>query len=98
MAAARAKGTHNKREWDALASVFGACVACGIPYSKLRGRAPTKDHIIPVNLGGCDCIANLQPVCRNCNSLGYLGDQRFEASPHWAKTFINRALFGWCEL
>lgn len=85
LAAAREKGTHEKIEWETLLEVFGKCVACGVPYSHLHGGRPTQDHIFPICGGGCDCIGNLQPLCRNCNSS--LGPNSTD--------FRNAALPGW---
>lgn len=60
---ARDLGTHSKSEWTTLRDSIGKCVRCG------RSDIPlTKDHIIPVARGGCDCIHNLQPLCTPCNS------------------------------
>lgn len=86
LAAAREKGTHEKIEWETLVSVFDKCVSCGVPYGYLYGGSPTKDHIVPIYAGGCDCIGNLQPVCRNCNS----------GKMDWAD-YRNLALPGWFE-
>jgi len=97
MAAARSKGTHTKSEWKALADVFGRCVNCGALYSELIGGQPTKDHITPIYLGGCDCIGNLQPVCRSCNSSGCAGDLRNTARPGWVNQYVSRIAFGWCD-
>lgn len=63
MAAARRKGTHSPAEWDALVRVCGdRCVMCGATDQRLE-----RDHIVPVYAAGCDCIANIQPVCARCN-------------------------------
>lgn len=60
---ARARGTHTPAEWVSLCSRIGCCVGCG------RSDVPlTKDHIIPISRGGCDCVYNLQPLCAPCNS------------------------------
>jgi hypothetical protein len=90
VAHARTKGTHTKDEWKTLHDIFGHCVACGIPYSELNGGKASKDHIHPVFCGGCDCIANLQPVCRQCNSTGRLADMRENALPGWQTIYLHR--------
>lgn len=90
LAAAREKGRHTKREWQTLHDIFGACVACGTPYSILNGGVATKDHIASILGGGCDCIANLQPVCRECNTVGVGGDLRAEALPGWQTIYLHR--------
>lgn len=62
---ARARGSHTESEWVEVLVRFGyRCVMCGcIPDPR-----PTKDHIVPLFLGGSDGIDNLQPTCRECNS------------------------------
>lgn len=91
LTAARMKGIHSKSEWNILHDIFGKCVACGVPYSELDGGRATKDHIHPVSLDGCDCIGNLQPLCRQCNSIGTaLLDLRERALPGWQTIFLHR--------
>lgn len=67
MAVARAKGRHTKQEWADLKYFFRfRCVRCG-----KREQWPDvlqKDHVYEVALGGCDCIANIQPLCSSCNA------------------------------
>lgn len=85
MAAAKAMGTHLPVEWHVLMNMFGCCVRCGA-----AGFPLTKDHIISVADGGCDCIANLQPLCRACNSAAAVGvDYRDAAIPDWSKRLTN---------
>jgi 5-methylcytosine-specific restriction endonuclease McrA len=60
--AAKEKGTHTPEQWEALKEKIGCCVFCGTTEYWL-----TKDHIIPVYQGGCDCIENIQPACMPCN-------------------------------
>ena len=57
---------------------------------ELNGGEASKDHIDPVFCGDCDCIANLQPVCRQCNSSGSLGDMRETALPGWQTLYLHR--------
>lgn len=90
MAAAKAKGTHSKDEWMVLAGLFDRCVICGVPYEDLHGGHPSKDHIQPIHADGCDCIGNIQPVCKNCNSAktGDVTDYRNRARPDWQAAFL----------
>lgn len=64
MAAAKSKGTHSVAEWFNLCKEFDLrCVICGNFPINL-----TKDHILPIFLGGSDSIINIQPACASCNS------------------------------
>lgn len=40
----------------------GRCYCCG-----KSNRPLTKDHVIPLSLGGEDIIENIQPLCSECN-------------------------------
>ncbi len=60
---ARDKGTHTNEDWEDMVSYFSdTCVRCG-EKTKI-----VKDHIVPIYQGGSDCIKNLQPLCKSCNS------------------------------
>jgi 5-methylcytosine-specific restriction endonuclease McrA len=63
IARARRKGTHTPKEWNELRDRIGCCVCCGATGVRL-----SKDHIVAISVGGCDCIHNLQPLCDPCNS------------------------------
>lgn len=62
-----ADGSHTLEEWEALKVRHGGkCVGCG-------ERMPlTRDHIVPLALGGTHDIENIQPLCRNCNSRKWM--------------------------
>lgn len=56
-------GAHTRAEWLALCEQYGnRCLRCG------KKRPLSKDHVIPVLLGGSNDISNIQPLCRSCNS------------------------------
>ena len=79
---ARSIAIHTSEEWEAMKSVFDyKCCICGCD---IEGNTPTKDHVIPVSVGGSDGIDNIQPSCRSCNvSKGVkTGDYRFKG---WKK-------------
>ena len=40
------------------------------------GTLMTKDHIIPKSLGGLDTVANLQPMCKECNAKKGNGEEK----------------------
>lgn len=61
-----AKGWHSKLDWEGLKSRYNyTCLCCEKrePNIKL-----TKDHIVPLTLGGGNHIENIQPLCQSCNS------------------------------
>jgi 5-methylcytosine-specific restriction endonuclease McrA len=56
-------GSHTEEQWEALCAKHGdRCLRCR------RKRKLTKDHVVPVAMGGSDDISNLQPLCQQCNS------------------------------
>lgn len=57
-------GSHTKQEWENLKLKYNnRCLGCK------QVTQLTKDHIIPIALGGTDNIDNIQPLCRYCNSI-----------------------------
>lgn len=68
-------GKHTKREWHELLSQSEHCVICKQKWVDIPKRPDkryknvwTKDHIVPLSLGGTDSIINIQAVCYRCNS------------------------------
>lgn len=58
-----APGSHTQREWERLVAKYdGKCLCCGSTENI------TRDHVVPLSLGGSDDISNLQPLCHACNS------------------------------
>ena len=52
------------QEWEALVLEFEhRCVRCAVHTVSLQ-----RDHIVPVSVGGCDCVHNIQPLCQKCNT------------------------------
>ncbi|HXJ43184.1 MAG TPA: HNH endonuclease [Bryobacteraceae bacterium] len=54
---------HTDDEWLDLCERHSFRCACCKADEPL-----TRDHIIPLSLGGLDVISNIQPLCRGCNS------------------------------
>jgi 5-methylcytosine-specific restriction endonuclease McrA len=70
MEQARSLGTHTKHDWLRLIELCGnKCVKCLIHSSQLVGGILSRDHVVPICVGGSDLIGNIQPMCRNCNSM-----------------------------
>lgn len=53
---------YSKAQLEQRLSMFGnRCWMCGVD-------ADTVDHVKPLKLNGLDCLSNLRPACRSCNS------------------------------
>lgn len=68
-------GSHTLAEWKNLKKSCGyRCVYCGVTESELALKFSkqfsklTRDHIIPLSMGGSDYIVNIQPLCISCNA------------------------------
>jgi 5-methylcytosine-specific restriction endonuclease McrA len=60
-----AQGSHTIAEWRALKARYDyTCLCCGRREPAIE---LTRDHIVPLDQGGSDEIANIQPLCRPCN-------------------------------
>lgn len=70
-----AKGSHTLEQWEGLKTTNdNKCVGC------LEQKPLTRDHIIPLSLGGSHDIENIQPLCRNCNSRKWMKLNIYENS------------------
>lgn len=64
----RNAGSFTVEQWNALLEKYDyKCLACGMAGIKL-----TKDHIIPIALGGTNVIDNIQPLCSICNKKKHI--------------------------
>lgn len=56
-------GSFTNDEWIELCNKYNnICLSCKKP------KPLTKDHVIPIVLGGSNNINNIQPLCQSCNS------------------------------
>lgn len=60
---AKEKCSHQEKQWRAMVVATGSiCLKC-----RKHGYM-TRDHVIPVALGGDNGIYNIQPLCYGCNT------------------------------
>jgi len=62
-----------EEEWQVLLCKYGSkCLRCDAPGEL------TRDHVIPLYMGGSDAIDNIQPLCHRCNSA-----KGISCGPEW---------------
>lgn len=61
-----ATGSHTVDEWEALKAQYNyTCLCCKKQEPEI---ALSRDHVLPLTMGGSDDIANIQPLCFSCNA------------------------------
>lgn len=65
---------HTRSQWLTKLAATPACMICQRAWEDIPPRPNkrykhvwTKDHTIPVSLGGSDAIENIEAVCYQCN-------------------------------
>jgi hypothetical protein len=62
-----AGGTHNSKEIEEILAIQeNRCIYCNVNFTK--EVRPTKDHLLPVSVGGTNWALNIVLACKSCNS------------------------------
>lgn len=68
-------GFHSTKEWEELKKQSNfTCLACKRKEPEIK---LTRDHILPIVLGGRNDIQNIQPLCLICNSKKHTQTVRY---------------------
>ena len=70
-------------DFDSICEAYGnRCLRCGSEVDL------TRDHVLPRSRGGSDAVANIQPLCRRCNSVKGVGETDYRPGAE-----VNQAHF-----
>jgi 5-methylcytosine-specific restriction endonuclease McrA len=59
-------GKFTEQEWSALKEFYDyTCLCCGRKEPEIK---LSRDHVIPLKLGGSNSVENIQCLCGSCNS------------------------------
>ena len=78
---ARIKGTggrFTKTDWQTMKAHYKyTCLRCGKTEPEIH---LSLDHVIPLFLGGCHSVDNIQPLCTKCNVKKNIGTVDYRPS------------------
>ena len=78
-------GKFTNKEWNELLDFYGhRCLCCGKTGIRL-----TRDHIVPLNIGGSNTIENIQPLCRSCNSIKNTKTIDYRIQPYYVQEIFR---------
>lgn len=61
-----AGGSHTEQEWQDLKAYYDfTCLRCHRREPEIK---LSRDHVLPLEMGGSDSVENIQPLCTRCNS------------------------------
>ncbi len=70
---------HTTQEWEDLKKAANyTCLWCGKQEPEIQ---LTRDHVVPLSKGGSNTIANIQGLCKSCNSKKHTDDLDFRTPP-----------------
>ena len=83
------------QEWKESVIFFGGeCAYCG--GTPRKGQRLTRDHLVPVSVGGRTVQSNIVPACSSCNSSKGAEDFKdwYMKQPFFSQERLNR-IFKW---
>lgn len=86
---------YTHQQWKETVIFFGGeCAYCGCTMRK--GERLTRDHLVPVSLGGLTIQSNIVPACSRCNSSKQDSEWRewFMKQPFFSQERMNK-IFKW---
>ena len=77
------EGSFTGKQWLRLCKAFlNTCLCCN------KKKSLAADHVVPISKGGTSWIANIQPLCKVCNSKKFTKSTDFRIMPKWRTLFV----------
>jgi 5-methylcytosine-specific restriction endonuclease McrA len=85
-----APGRFSTRQWLLLCALYGhRCACCG------NASSLTPDHIVALSRGGTNHIANIQPLCLDCNRRKWVRPVIYGLMPYYNPAAMLADLGPW---